>query len=46
MGVRLFGVLRDRFMKLPEALREIVLADLETAADNRMKVMESVNVEK
>jgi hypothetical protein len=46
MGVRLFGVLRDRFLKLPEALREIVLADLETAAINRIKVMESVNIEK
>jgi len=46
MGVRLFGVLRDRFLKLPKALREIVLADLETAAINRIKVMESVNVEK
>ena len=46
MGVRLSGVLRDRFLKLPEALRIIVLADLETAADNRMKVMESVKTEK
>ena len=46
MGVRLFGVLRQRFMKLPEALQNIVLADLETAAENRIKVMESVNIEK
>jgi hypothetical protein len=46
MGIRLFGVLRERFLKLPEALREIVLADLETAAENRIKVMESVKTEK
>ena len=46
MDVRLFGVLRDRFMKLPKALQNIVLADLETAAINRIKVMESVNSEK
>jgi len=46
MPVRLFGVLRDRFMKLPKALQIIVLADLETAAENRIKVMESVNIEK
>ena len=46
MGVRLSGVLRDRFLKLPEALQNIVLADLETAAINRIKVMESVNIEK
>jgi hypothetical protein len=46
MGVRLSGVLRDRFLKLPKVLREIVLADLETAAENRIKVMESVKIEK
>jgi hypothetical protein len=46
MGVRLSGELRERFLKLPEALQNIVLADLETAADNRIKVMESVNIEK
>jgi len=46
MGVRLSGVLRDRFMKLPKALQNIVLADLETAAENRIKVMESVKTEK
>jgi len=46
MPVRLFGVLRQRFLKLPEALQIIVLADLETAAINRIKVMESVKTEK
>jgi hypothetical protein len=46
MGVRLSGVLRDRFLKLPKAIQEIILVDLETAAINRIKVMESVKIEK
>jgi hypothetical protein len=40
MGVGLSGALRERFLKLPRALQKIVLADLETAAENRIKVME------
>lgn len=40
MGVELSGALRERFLKLPRALQEILLADLETAAENRIKVME------
>lgn len=46
MAVRLFGVLKDRFLKLPKALQIIVLADLETAAENRIKIMEGVKIEK
>jgi hypothetical protein len=40
MQVQLSKSLGERFLKLPKALQEIVLADLETAAENRIKVME------
>jgi len=40
MQVQLSKALDERFLKLPKALQEIVLADLETAAENRIKVME------
>jgi hypothetical protein len=40
MQVQLSKALDKRFLKLPNALQEIVLADLETAAENRIKVME------
>ena len=40
MQVKLSKVLDERFVKLPNALQEIILADLETAAENRIKVME------
>jgi hypothetical protein len=42
MGIRLFGHLGRRLSKLPKSLQKIVLADLETAAANRIFVMESV----
>ena len=46
MQVKLSKALDERFLKLPKALQEIVLADLETAANSRIKVMESVKIEK
>jgi len=40
MQAKLSKALDERFLKLPNALQEIILADLETAAENRIKVME------
>jgi hypothetical protein len=40
MQVKLSRALDERFLKLPRALQETILADLETAAENRIKVME------
>jgi hypothetical protein len=46
VDILLSGKLRERFLKLPRALQRIVLEDLETAAKNRMSVMERVKREK
>lgn len=40
MEVKVFGDLRKRLLKLPLDLQKILLADLETATLNRIKVME------
>jgi hypothetical protein len=42
MQVRLFGDLRKRLSELPKQVQKIVLQDLETAATNRIIVMERV----
>jgi hypothetical protein len=44
--VKLLGDLRRRLSKLPKSLQKIVLADLETAAVNRISVMERMQIEK
>jgi hypothetical protein len=42
MQVRLLGDLRNRLSELPKQIQKIVLQDLETAAINRIVVMERV----
>jgi hypothetical protein len=42
MQVKLLGNLGRRLWNLPKSLQKIVLADLETAAANRISVMERV----
>jgi hypothetical protein len=40
MDIRLLGYLGNRLSKLPKSIQKIVLEDLETAAINRLAVME------
>ena len=40
MQVRLFGDLGKRLSELPKQIQKIVLQDLETAAANRLSIME------
>jgi hypothetical protein len=42
MQVKLLGDLGRRFSKLPDSLKKIVLQDMETAATNRISVMERI----
>jgi hypothetical protein len=42
MQIRLLGDLGKRLSKLPKQTQKIVLQDLETAATNRLSIMERI----
>jgi hypothetical protein len=46
VDIKVLGELRKRLSNLPNSLQKIVLKDLETAAANRISVMERTQIEK